>query len=190
MAWLAFAASVALAQILTNIDNFVVLLAIAAPVGLGRAVSAYGAAQVIVLAGALILASGMSGLPASWVGFLGVVPITLGLWTLFGFEGEADDPAVGSSASVFAVTAMFLGLSIDSLTVQTALLADSTTYYKTAALVGAGGAILAMVLAAWTLTGTVDRYTGVASRLERLRPYVMILAGIYVLANTLTDAVA
>lgn len=81
---LAFAVSTALAQVLTNLDNLAVLLALLLALGPMRAVGGFVIAQCMVLAAALVLAIGADQALAGWVGYLGVVPIALGLHALCG----------------------------------------------------------------------------------------------------------
>ncbi|MEM7318332.1 MAG: hypothetical protein AAF408_04840, partial [Pseudomonadota bacterium] len=76
---IAFAVSAALAQILTNLDNLAVLLALIPLVGLRPSMIGYLCAQVVMLAGSLILALWLTDVAANYVGWLGIVPVALGL---------------------------------------------------------------------------------------------------------------
>lgn len=190
MELVAFALSAALAQVLTNLDNLAALLALMLTVGTSRAVAGYVLAQAIVLATATAVAFELNATIPGWTGFFGLVPITLGLrgvWSQFrGSTGE-DLQRVSSGASVIVTTLLFLSLSMDSFAVMAPLLADSTADFRVAALMGAATAVaglgaLALISATWASSRWVHR-------LERLGPYAMILAGLYVLSNTPTDVV-
>ena len=80
---LTFAVSAALAQVLTNLDNLAVLLALLLSLGPVRAVGGFVIAQAVVLVAAMGLAIGADQALSGWVGYLGVVPIALGLHALW-----------------------------------------------------------------------------------------------------------
>jgi hypothetical protein len=87
---LTFAVSAALAQVLTNLDNLAVLLALLLTLGRARAVGGFVIAQAVVLAAAMGLAIGADQALSGWVGYLGIVPIALGLhalWQQSGVDG-------------------------------------------------------------------------------------------------------
>ncbi|MEX0286379.1 MAG: hypothetical protein AB3N23_17365 [Paracoccaceae bacterium] len=189
MQLLAFALSAALAQISTNLDNLALLLAIALPVGMMRAVVGYVLAQVIVMTLAVGIGIGAGHLMAGGTGWLGLIPILLGVLSLI--RRTSDTPGsdrITAGASVPLVVMLFLGLSMDSLAVMTPLLADSLPPYRMAGVVGGlGGASALAALAVWlhkfALAG------GWLSRLDRVAPFIMIAAGVYVLWDSWTDLV-
>ena len=189
--YLLFAVSSALVLLATNLDNLAVLLGLMLSLPRRVAVAGFWVAQGIVLAVAYVAATGASDAFAARVGYLGAVPVALGLWQLWSqWRAPTDDaPALDGKRSLGMVVALFLSLSVDSLLVMTPLLADSSGGFRLAALVGAAGmAALAGGGAAWLFApgGALPR---VIPRLERLAPVIMILAGLYVLSNTGTDVV-
>lgn len=187
-----FALSAALAQVLTNLDNLAALLALMLVVGPVRAVFGYVAAQVIVVCAAMAVALGMNDTVPGWTGYLGVIPLTLGLrgiWQQFVGSDQHDDAALNSGASVIVTTILFLTLSMDSFAVMTPLLADSTPRFRLAALIGAASAVAALGLVAVVGAHATGGAAGWLVRFEKLGPYAMALAGAYVLLNTGTDAI-
>ncbi|MCU9837581.1 hypothetical protein OEZ49_07370 [Ruegeria sp. WL0004] len=190
-ALLGFAASAALAQILTNLDNLALLLALVVATGPRIAVGGYLLAQAVVLSAALAVALGLGGLPLYWIGYLGLVPLALGLRGIaaqWRGQGEAEQQ-VPMRRGLMATAVLFLSLSLDSFAVLTPLLADSAPAYRWAGLTGASGAALALGMggfAAGSLRQGLGRW---AARLEALAPWVMLGAGLYVLSNTGTDLV-
>lgn len=185
-----FAVSAALAHALTNLDNLAVLLALLLPVGVARALTGYVAAQAIVLLAALGLAAGAAEVLAGWSGWLGLIPLGLGLWTLWRRirgAGEGTDLPPPRETPVLSLVALFLGMSLDSFAVMTPLLADSTPAFRLAAVTGAVASVAIMALAALTLSRVTGRARVRVARLETLGPYAMIAAGTYVLLNTGTD---
>ncbi|WP_164658742.1 cadmium resistance transporter [Tropicibacter sp. Alg240-R139] len=192
MELIAFGLSAAVAQVLTNIDNLAALLALSLVVGKWRAISGYIAAQVVILALALAVAVGSDQLVPANVGLLGLIPIGLGLrgiWQQLRNE-DGDQVMAFSRSSSFAMTGfLFLSLSMDSLAVMAPLLADSTPLFRVAALVGAVVAVLALGVIGLIFALTT-RPTGLWTlRFERLAPFVMIAAGIYVLLDSGTDLI-
>ncbi len=187
---IAFALSAGMAQILTNLDNLALLFAVLPLLGVRRAIASYVLAQIIVLGAVFAIAAGASGLLPRWTGYVGVIPIALGLWTLWRRHGGQSDVAAPPAVAGFGLTlVMFLGMSGDSLAVMTPLVIDSARSYRIAVLLGASGAIVIMAVCAALLSRVADRAQVVATRAEAVSPYVMMLAGAYVLWDSATDMV-
>lgn len=185
-----FAASVALALVLTNLDNLALLIAIAVPVGLRRALAGYVLAQGLVLGLSLGLAAGVAEVFAARAGVLGLVPLGLGAWALWrGGPGAGPEPEQrpGQRATLLATVGLFLGLSMDSFAVLTALLADSAPLFRGAALLGGVAGIALMAGAGAALARVAERSARWLGRADRFAPYVMMAAGLYVLWNSGTD---
>jgi cadmium resistance protein CadD (predicted permease) len=189
---LTFAVSAALAQVLTNLDNLAVLLALLLTLGRARAVGGFVIAQAVVLAAAMGLAIGADQALSGWVGYLGIVPIALGLHALWQQSG-VDEGAEGSVAlpqgGLVAPTLLFLSMSLDSFAVMAPLLADSLPGYRFSALMGAVAAVLGIGVLSILLSQLATPSARWAGRLERLGPVTMILVGLYVLINSGTDTI-
>ncbi len=194
MDFIAFALSATLALIASNFDNLALLVAIAVPVGLARALSGYVLAQVVMLGGALVLAAGLGHVLDAWVGLLGIVPLTMGVLAVWRGAGSSDeaDTRLSNGASLPVIVSVFLSMSMDSLALMTPLLAESHPSFRAAALAGALFGIGVMAVAVLVLVQAVRRVDAAGrwlERLERVVPYIMILAGAYVLWNSWTDMV-
>ncbi|WP_170381192.1 cadmium resistance transporter [Ruegeria atlantica] len=189
---LLFGLSTFTAQVLTNLDNLAALLALTLVSGTKRSVTGFLLAQVIVIGTAFILAVGVDGVVPNWEGYLGVIPLGLGILTLIkrkrGAEAETN-PNLGTGASIMMVTLLFISLSMDTFAVLAPLLADTAPTYRTAG--GIGALLAAFSMATVGLLGSKAPFisSDVARRLERLVPYVMICAGLYILSNSWTDAI-
>ncbi|SFM14301.1 hypothetical protein [Shimia aestuarii] len=180
-----FAFSVTLALILTNLDNLAVMVALMLRLPKKRVLIAFVTAQVIVLAVAKAIAEGIEiGLSAQ-AGWLGIVPILIGVRALLQ-ENGGEGPKARDDATLVALVLLFLSISSDSLIVLAPLLADAAPGHRVA---GIFGAILAWggLMAAGLKTAQAGGTTGWARRLERLAPWVMIAVGTYVLLDTATD---
>ena len=192
MEFLAFAFTTGLAQILTNIDNLAVLAAMLV-VGSGqRAVAGYVAAQCAVLGLALLVSAGISDVLGQHVGYLGIIPIFMGLrefWLLRTAPGSKEALGTNAPVSVQAAILVFLSLSTDSFAILVPLLADSEPGFRWAAILGAGSAITLMAVAGRGIASAARGTEAMARRLRYVGPAVMILAGIYVLLNTGTDMI-
>ncbi|WP_420587162.1 hypothetical protein [Ruegeria sp.] len=172
----------------TNLDNLAVLLGLMLVMDNRRAVAGFAVAQAIVLALALGVATGLSqtGLPA-WIGYLGLIPLVLGLrgiWRQFTTADQAEGEIKGD---VTSVVALFLSLSVDSFALMTPLLADSAPAFRLTALVGAACASVSLALIATWGAPRAKILGPRVARLDRIAPYVMVCAGLYILLNSPTD---
>lgn len=191
------AAAAALAVVATNLDNLAVMLALMVSVGPSRAsyrvVVAFVTAQAIVLGLSLAIALGAEQTMPDWTGYLGVIPLVLGLWGVWqqwrGSEGDAQD-YLPSGGTFLACTLLFLSLSTDSLAVFAPLLADNLPGYHMSTLIGAAVAVFSLAAIGFGLSGVASKGHSIVHRLERLGPYAMIAVGLYVLANSGTDNTA
>ncbi len=187
-----FALSAFMAQVLTNLDNLAALLALMLVSGPRRSVLGFLLAQILIIAAAYFVAIGVDDVIPSWAGYLGLVPLSLGLFGVIKqLRGTAVDtePRIETGASAIVISMLFVSLSMDTFAVLAPLLADSVPGFRMAGLIGAGAAALGLAFVA-LLGSRAPFMTGaLAHRLERLVPYVMICAGLYILSNSWTDAV-
>ena len=190
--YIVFGLSAFMAQVLTNLDNLAALLALMLVSGAKRSVFGFLLAQIIIITASLLVALGVDDVVPQWAGYLGVIPLGLGVLALIRRNkstGGTADPRLETSGSVIVVTLLFLSLSMDTFAVLAPLLADSAPGFRTAGIVGA--ALAAASLATVAMFGSKAPFMSgaLASRLEKLVPFVMICAGLYILSNTWTDAV-
>lgn len=190
--YVVFGASAFMAQVLTNLDNLAALLGLVLVSGPNRAVAGFLLAQVVVIAAAALLALGVDDVIPHWAGYLGFVPLGLGLLGVarqFRPNGDGARFQISSSAPVLVTMLLFVSLSMDTFAVLAPLLADSAPAFRVAGLVGAGMAALGLAMLG-LLGGRFSAQTdGLARRIEKLVPFVMICAGVYILSNSWTDAI-
>ena len=188
---LGLAATGAVTLVLTNLDNLAVLITLGLTSGRRPALLGFLLAQILVLGAALALAEGVEASVAGWAGYLGIVPLALGLWALrrqwLGQEAHAE-PRLAKT-TVFAALVVFLSLSTDSFAALAPLFADTQPRLRLVVFLGAALAAAALGIAGMFLSRGAVKEGGWLSRIERLGPYAMIAVGLYVLANTGTDAV-
>ena len=188
---LGLAATGAVTLTLTNLDNLAILVTLGLTSGRRAALSGFLVAQAVVLGAALLLAEGVEASVAGWAGYLGLVPLALGLWGVRAqwVAGQPDAGPQVVKTTAFAALLLFLGLSTDSLAALAPLFADTQPRLRLFVLLGAALAVAVLGLAG-VLMSRGARKEGVwLARIERLGPYAMIAVGLYVLANTGTDTV-
>jgi cadmium resistance protein CadD (predicted permease) len=172
----------------TNLDNLLLLTVLQ---GQGRQskpavfVGYVGAIVAIVLAG-LVATRLAEALPVDKVGYLGLVPIAMGLYRLVRSHG--GDPAAPARAlSAGAVATLTIANGGDTVAVFLPLFAEtaeSLTFVLAATIVGA--AVLWFVVSKAIAERAWVRRT--LPRVERwLVPALLIAVGIYILLNSATD---
>ncbi|MDO6521087.1 hypothetical protein Q4578_05785 [Shimia thalassica] len=190
LAHLSMAASAALALIATNLDNLAVMVGLLLTAPRTRVLGGFGAAQVLVLGGALAVAEGVETAIPGWTGYLGIIPLGLGLWGVWGqwhADENADQPTDIKKGTFLACFVLFASLSTDSFAAFAPLLADSQPAFRVSALFGAGVAALTLGFVGVRLVENAREGSPLVKKLERFGPYAMIAVGLYVLANSGTD---
>lgn len=184
-----FALSVALAYILTNIDGLFAFLALSSSGRLRAILPGFLVAHAVVIAGSLLLGAGANFLAPETLGYLGIVPIVLGLWELWKQRQTSalDRTSSRSANSLVGATAIFLALSTDTFVLLAAIFADSRQDMDHFALLGAFVAVAFLLFMGSTLSRGLSKNQGIGRFFERLSPFVMIAAGIYILLDTTTD---
>lgn len=183
------ALSAVTAHVATNLDNLAIMVGLILTVGQLRTLSGYLIAQGLMLTAAVIVSAGLeTGLPRQ-VGYLGLIPIGLGLYALvcrcMGRESVAAEQV--SKSHVMAIIALFLSVSFDSFAVFTPLLADFGPGYTAPILLGAGLSAVGLAIGGAALASMAPALVSRLERLEWFAPYVMIAIGLYVVINTGTD---
>ncbi|MEJ2504179.1 MAG: cadmium resistance transporter [Gemmatimonadota bacterium] len=128
--------------------------------------------------------------PARYIGYLGAVPLTLGVVQLVqAVRGRAGGPAVAPSeaAGPWTVGLTMLANNGDSLAVLASLFAETRHPFT----LFIAGTALGMALLWTAIAGWVARHPATARRVRRWGPYVLplvlILVGWYILSDTVTD---
>jgi cadmium resistance protein CadD (predicted permease) len=178
----------------TSFDNFMLLLGFFADDEYPRrqVVSGYLVAVVVVVLGAWAASAALEQAPASYLGYLGLIPLGLGLvglYRLVRFAGPAVTAAEPTSTKGFIpVTLVMLANSGDSLSVYVSVFADTSEALEVP-IVGTA-AVFALVYAA--LARWLATRSGLAGPIQRaarvLLPFLLIAIGTYILLDTATDA--
>ncbi|MEH6608732.1 MAG: cadmium resistance transporter [Halioglobus sp.] len=183
--------------IFTNLDNLI--LAVVAlgsrpdkplPLQLGMV----SAALLVLLVSLLALTIGRT-IDAGVIGYLGLAPIGIGLYTLF-YSGRmvqvtGDEAAPAKSGSSLAIwlstTTLLFANSGDTLALILPLLAESNTSSAIVVVVTFTGCAVIWAVIARLVSRQPLLVRKLQDRGERLVPWIMIAVGIYVLLDTGTD---
>jgi cadmium resistance protein CadD (predicted permease) len=183
----------------TNLDNLLLLVVLlAATARFLPILAGYVLSSLVILAISTVGVALGDWLEPGAVGYLGVIPIGLGLYTLQrrGSDTEVAIPGyavAGAGAGAGAMRlgmgsfALMLGNSGDSLALLVPLLAESSRQFLPAVL--ASWVMMALLFAGLAL------YIGANERLAKriddrgslVIPWVMVAVGLYILLDTATD---
>ncbi|MEM8731747.1 MAG: hypothetical protein AAGF79_17700 [Pseudomonadota bacterium] len=188
MAEILFVLSVAFAHAMTNLDNIAVVLVLSTTVGIRRCVSAFALTQVICILLAAGIGAAAIDVLGAWVGYVGLLPIALGVYTLWRGGTVADAVPTREANSMGALMIVFFSLGLDTIMIMSAIFADSAVGWRALAYLGAAVSLSAMVALLLVMTYG-DKATRIIERLNRFAPYALIAVGLYILSNTITDAV-
>ena len=174
----------AAAIIATNMDNVLLSMNMAQVDGIKRISAVFLTIQLLVVALALGLSQGLEGLPAHWIGYLGFLPIALGIRELLKKDtSDSIAPALGITQSAVVLTSN----SGDSLAVLIVVFSDEAEKFDPVLAIGACIAAIGLTLVLVTLSrlSTFRQYLGPVAR--KIQPWLMILIGLLVLWDTPFD---
>lgn len=177
----------------TNIDNLTILVSwmLAGQVSSTGIAKGYAIATVAVLAISTFLGLSSNVIPLELVGYLGVFPIGLGIYSLIGqIRGQSQQTETNTgSGAALGIAATLIANSADSVIIFSPILADSQTIID-------GYIAVAFVVVAviwfWIAKITSRRAAklDVAIRVAGwVAPFIMIYVGIYILMDTATDVI-
>ena len=187
MTVLVYLVSMALAHTVTNLDNLALMLVLASTSGSGRVGLAYAVSQICVLLIAAVFSSAIFSVAGNFVSLLGFIPIALGLYALSRRAAGGAPSALPLRVAFGAALMTFLGLSVDTFSVFAPILSDGNGARDTVAFLGALLSVTLLSLAPLLLSRGSRRWLSLTARLERLGPFVMIAAGVFVLLDTPLD---
>jgi cadmium resistance protein CadD (predicted permease) len=181
----------------TNIDNLALLVGWLLS-GRGhprRVLLGYLLGMSALLGVAFGFGYGANWVPTRYIGYLGVVPIVLGLRGLYGLRrANSSIPTAASPtaerAFVISIATTQLVNGIDTVLVFGPLLADSQSGVDFAMVAG----FLAMVFVWFRLARFLETHAGRIEIIERyghwISPIALIVIGLYILDNSATDVQA
>ena len=168
----------------TNLDNIMLVLASGAAAGARRAALTFFLTLTPVIALAFVISLGVDLVMPRFVAWIGLVPLSMGLYELWPRNPDGPAPAQGGGLSIMSLALPLAANSLDTLLVQTILFSDLASPYHPAALAGAIGAAALLAATAFVILsgkGRVDRLLAVASR---ARPWLLMAVGILIFMDT------
>ena len=178
----------------TNVDNLLLLIGwmLGDRASMGRLAAAYSIAVIAVLLAALALGLSANAIPVDYIGYLGLVPILLGVKLLVDqFQKRDHDPSIVNTGnfSVAGIAATLFSNSVDTMLVFAPLLADSNTRTDRMIVPAYLAMAVTWFLVAHLLSQRAARLQRVSTAAQWITPLIMIAIGIYILDNTITDVV-
>lgn len=186
----------AAAYVATNLDNFVLLVSLLARYRHRRlaVVAGYLTCMTIVGLVGLLIGAAANSAPVEYLGYLGLIPISIGI---FGIVRLLRDPDIarsgnptsaGDGRTVFVTTLLAqLGNGADTIVTFGILFADSlesVDYLIGMTLAAMAGLFTFSAIYAVSqprISARIDRHA------DRVTPFILLLIGSYVLLNTGTD---
>ncbi len=184
------------AYVATNMDNFILLAALLARFRRQTisVVAGYFACMLILV----VVGFGMSEIanyvPIRYLGLFGIVPVYIGVVELIrthrGNEetAVATEPSLDSNHRIFLTTLTSqLGNGTDTILIFGILFADSTPAADTLIILTLAAMAITFVLVAMYAVRHPRIGSGISRYAHHVLPFVLIIVGVYVLANTATD---
>jgi len=178
----------------TNFDNFLLLVGwmLGRRESAGQILVGYALATIAVLLASWLLGLSAGVLPLNYVGYLGLVPILLGVKMLVQQIRGRAETLVGTIAqdlSFLAVATTLFTNSADTMLVFSPLLADSETGTDHVIILAYIAVATIWFLLAHFLSRHAARLHGISVVAQWFAPLIMIVVGFYILDNTITDVV-
>ncbi len=176
----------------TNIDDIVVLtvLFLASSRGKPRpwqivAGQYLGFITLVVIS--VIAALGLTIVPDEWVGFLGLIPLGIGIWTLvrgLRRNGDGDDDDKITAVGMWGVRGITIANGADNISLYTPNFRTSTPGYVVIMIV-----VFLILFAVWCAAGRlIGTHKAVTETLERVEhwlvPVVFIGLGLFILIES------
>jgi len=155
--------------------------------------SGYLLAAAAVLMISLLLGQISAVLPVQYIGYLGLVPIFLGLRMLLvniRGEKEVEDETSPANLGAAGLATTLFSNSVDTILVLAPLLLDSQSRFDLVIGISYVFMVLAWYALGYFLHHHAARLQWISLTARWLAPLIMITVGAYIIDNTLTDVVA
>lgn len=177
------------AMVLTSLGNMAVALSLSLGGSARTAQTAFALTLLLALLMSVLLGLGVDVLLPS-EGWLGWPVLGFGLYDLTRVWRMPVGEGVGTQKRGFAaVFGLFAVLSVDTVAVLAPLVAEGHGAYRLYAVLGGTSAVAGMSLVLAGLTSRMGAYLIGQRWLDFTGPAAMVIAGIYILLDTPTDAV-
>jgi cadmium resistance protein CadD (predicted permease) len=176
----------------TNVDNLAILVGwlLSGRVAHSHVAAGYALSVTTVIFISAVLGLSSKVIPVQWIGWLGIVPILLGVYALRAqFRGVDDEavPEVAGNAAMFGVAATMIANSVDTVIVLAPLLVDTQDRIDPVLI----GGFALMGVAWFALASLLSKSAAGMVAIRRIAgwvaPLIMIAIGIYIISDTATD---
>jgi cadmium resistance transport/sequestration family protein len=178
----------------TNIDDLVVLTVLFVASARGalpgwKVVAGQYAGFVTLVAISVVAAAGLTIVPDKWVGFLGLIPLAIGIYGLVrtlrrrGDDDDDDDDAI-SAVGLLGVAGITIANGADNISLYTPVFRTNPVQDTVVTII-----VFLVLVAVWCLTarfiGTSKTVSELLERVEHwLVPAVFIGLGLYILIES------
>jgi cadmium resistance protein CadD (predicted permease) len=173
----------------TNLDNLLIMASLGAnPASRRNVILGFVAASIAVLMIASLASFIENLVPARLLGYIGFVPISIGVYLLFSNKASAGGET-NSVAAWPAIAVLLFANSGDTVFALGPLFAESGDDARIGLATGftlISGLWLLLIL---TVSSKVAESATLSRLGHRLAPWMMIIVGLYILADTATDVV-
>jgi cadmium resistance protein CadD (predicted permease) len=179
---------VPIAYAATNIDNLLIMATLASTTRRGQLIAGFLAASIGVLFVASLATFIERVVPAQVIGYLGFVPLSIGVYLLVFTSPQAEEPASRSTGWT-AVAGVLFANSGDTIFAVGPLFAESGHDARLGLAFG-----FTLIASIWlVLILNVSQRVARSALLQnlgpRVAPWMMILVGLYILSDSATDLV-
>jgi cadmium resistance protein CadD (predicted permease) len=180
---------VPIAYAATNVDNLLIMAALGA--GTGRRVHLV-TGFLVASTGVLFIASLATYIervvPPDVLGYLGFVPLSIGLYLLLFTSTQAENPA-SRSTTWPAVAGLLFANSGDTIFAVGPLFAESGSDARLGLAIGFALIAIVWLFLILSISQRAARSETLSRLGPRLAPWMMILVGLYILSDSATDMV-
>jgi cadmium resistance protein CadD (predicted permease) len=168
----------------TNLDNLVLVLALADRASARRGALAFFATLTLVILMALAISMAVDLVMPRFVAWVGLVPLSMGLYELRPRRAADRSQSGGGNLRTLSLVLPLAANSVDTLLVQTILFSDLASTYHLTALAGAIGAAAVLTAAAAVLLSRQGRAEALLNLASRARPWILIVVGVLIFMDT------
>ena len=180
---------VPVAYAITNVDNLLIMATLGAgPASRRNVILGFLIASVAVLTITSLASFIENMVPANMLGYLGFVPISIGVYLLFS-KNSSHDSGVNSATAWPAIAGLLFANSGDTIFALGPLFAESGHDARIGLAIGftlIAGFWLLLIL---TVSSKVAESATLSRLGHRLAPWMMIIVGLYILSDSTTDLV-
>jgi len=173
----------------TNVDNLFIMASLGGGrAGRGQLIAGFVVASCVVLLVASMAMFIDRVMPPDVLGYLGFVPVSIGIYLLLFSRAQEEQPASRATAWP-AIAALLIANSGDTIFALGPLFAESGSDARTGLAVGFGLTAALWLFLILNLSERVARSELLSRVGHRIAPWMMILVGLYILSDTATDVV-